>query len=112
MDDYISKPVDVEELKRKLAHWLARKSPHGGIASATGDPIDMKMLRRVSDDDPEFMQELVELYLRETETQLEALARALAAGTIPEVEQIAHTLAGASIASGMCGVVAPLRGLE
>jgi two-component system, sensor histidine kinase and response regulator len=112
MDDYISKPVDVEELKRKLAHWLARKRPRDNAASATADPVDMAMLRRVSDDDPEFMQELVELYLRETEVQIEALTRAIGAGTIREVEQIAHTLAGASIASGMCGVVGPLRELE
>jgi CheY-like chemotaxis protein/HPt (histidine-containing phosphotransfer) domain-containing protein len=112
MDDYISKPVDVEELKRKLAHWLARKSSQGATASAAGDPVDMKMLRRVSDNDPEFMQELVELYLRETETHIDALARAIDAASIREVEQIAHTLAGASITSGMCGVVGPLRELE
>jgi two-component system, sensor histidine kinase and response regulator len=112
MDDYISKPVDVEELKRKLAHWLARKSSQGSAASAMDDPVDMKTLRRVSDDDPEFMQELVELYLHETEIQLEALARAIAAGTVHEIERIAHTLAGASITSGMCGVVGPLRKLE
>jgi two-component system, sensor histidine kinase and response regulator len=112
MDDYISKPVDVEELKRKLAHWLARKTPRGSAASVISDPVDMKMLRRVSDDDPEFMQELIELYLRETEIQLEALARAIADGNVHEVEQIAHTLAGASITSGMRGVVGPLRELE
>jgi len=113
MDDYISKPVDVEELRVKLAHWIAVKAREAAAApNPTADPVDMKMLRKVSDGDPEFMRELVELYLSEANEQLEALDRAIGSGTAIDVEQIAHALAGASVTSGMRAVVPPLRELE
>jgi len=116
MDDYISKPVNVEELQVKLAHWLSRKPSVVSNATVapvpTEDPVDMKQLRNVADGDAEFMNELVELYLNDTSNRLTALRQAVSSGALTEVEQIAHTLAGSSIASGMRAVAPPLRKLE
>jgi two-component system sensor histidine kinase/response regulator len=112
MDDYITKPVQVGELQQKLTYWLSRTRREDRAPVADGEPVDMKTLRRVADNDPEFMHELVELYLTEADRQLEALAHAVETGACTKVEEIAHTLAGASITSGMSGVVRPLRELE
>jgi two-component system, sensor histidine kinase and response regulator len=115
MDDYLSKPVNVDELQTKLAYWLNQIPPAAEkiVAPATtDDPVNMKMLRDVADDDPEFMSELVDLYLTEADNQLAALADAVTTGTAADIERIAHTLGGASVSSGMCGIVPPLRELE
>jgi CheY-like chemotaxis protein/HPt (histidine-containing phosphotransfer) domain-containing protein len=115
MDDYISKPLKVEELQEKLTHWLSRKpsAPPAPVAPVpTEDPVDMKLLRDVADGDPEFMNELVELYFTDASNRIAALRRAVTSGTVTEVEQIAHTLAGSSAASGMRAVAPPLRKLE
>ncbi len=115
MDDYISKPVKVDELQTKLAHWLSQKPsvPRAIVAPvATEDPVDMQLLRNVSDGDTEFMNELVELYLTDTSNRIAALRRAMVSGAVADIEQIAHTLAGSSVASGMRAVAPPLRKLE
>ena len=115
MDDYISKPVNVEELQTKLKHWLSRK-PSAPRAAATpvptDDPVDMQLLRNVADGDTEFMNELVELYFTDASNRMAALRNAVTNGAISDVEQIAHTLAGSSVASGMRAVAPPLRKLE
>ena len=72
----------------------------------------MQLLRNVADGDTEFMNELVELYFTDASDRIAALRQAVTSGTAANVEQIAHTLAGASIASGIRAVAAPLRKLE
>ena len=72
----------------------------------------MQLLRNVADGDTEFMNELVELYFADTSNRLVTLRQAVTSGAVSEVERIAHTLAGASIASGMRAVAPPLRKLE
>ncbi len=115
MDDYVSKPVDVEELQVKLAHWLSRRpaAPQATAAPVpTEDPVDMQLLRNVADGDTEFMNELVELYFTDASNRIAALRQAVTSGVISDVEQIAHTLAGSSVASGMRAVAPSLRKLE
>jgi two-component system sensor histidine kinase/response regulator len=115
MDDYVSKPVNVEELQTKLAHWLSRKPPAPRATAATvptEDPVDMRLLRNVADGDTEFMNELVELYFTDASHRIAALRHAVTSGAVTDVEQIAHTLAGSSVASGMRAVAPPLRKLE
>jgi two-component system, sensor histidine kinase and response regulator len=115
MDDYISKPVKVEELQTKLAHWLSRK-PSVSRANAapvpTDDPVDMQLLQNVADGDTEFINELVELYFTDASNRIAALRHAVTSGVVADVEQITHTLAGSSVASGMRAVAPPLRKLE
>jgi two-component system, sensor histidine kinase and response regulator len=115
MDDYISKPVKVDELQVKLAHWLSRR-PSIDIKTVTpvvtDEPVDMQLLRGVADGDSEFMNELVELYFTDASNRIAALRSAVISGSAADVEQIAHTLAGSSVASGMRAVAPPLRKLE
>ncbi len=115
MDDYVSKPVKVDELQTKLAHWLSRRPsiPLKTVtAVVTDEPVDMQLLRNVADGDTGFMNELVQLYFTDASNRIAALRRAVSSGAVTEVEQIAHTLAGGSIASGMRAVAPPLRKLE
>jgi len=58
------------------------------------------------------MNELVELYLTDSSNRVAALRRAVTGGAVADTERIAHTLAGASMASGMRAVAPPLRKLE
>ena len=74
---------------------------------ATEEPVDMQLLRNVADGDTEFMNELVELYFADTSNRLVTLRQAVTSGAVSEVERIAHTLAGASIASRHARAVAP-----
>jgi histidine phosphotransfer protein HptB len=58
--------------------------------------VNTERIREVAFDDEAFMKELVSLYLGDAETQLEVLARAIAADDPAEAEGVAHRLKGSS----------------
>jgi two-component system sensor histidine kinase/response regulator len=117
MDDYISKPIKVDELQRVLERWQAASTPHIDgdltIASEPDTPIvDLGQLREVVGQEAQEMQALVELYLRQTAEDIARLKAAIWTGSPRDVERIAHSCAGASANCGMVSIVLPLRELE
>jgi CheY-like chemotaxis protein/nitrogen-specific signal transduction histidine kinase len=135
MDDYIAKPVRLEDVRTIVKHWgevairpepavnaesgsqhsVAADSPvQAGPATAASanDPVDMSRLLDFTDGDPENLRELIALYLSQTEEQLGQLATAVQAGAAQEVRRLAHSCAGASATCGMRHLVPLLRELE
>lgn len=117
MDDHIGKPVDIDELGRKLHDLFSVDS--GAMAgdskadvSAEPELIDLAALQAVAEGDPAFLRELVRLYLTQSETLMSGLRVAVSARAAADVERIAHTLAGSSMAAGMQPIVPGLRELE
>jgi HPt (histidine-containing phosphotransfer) domain-containing protein len=75
-------------------------------------PVDFERLSELAGGDEAGIRELTDLYLTQTTEQLSSLKAAVDAGTLQEIERIAHKSAGASATCGMNAIVPALRELE
>jgi len=129
MDDYLTKPVRLEEMRAILERWgmaartganTATCEPESRYDSANGSepaapaegPVDMNRLLEFTDGSPENLRELALLYLKQTAEQLEHLRDAVAANAPADVRRVAHSCAGASATCGMRRIAVLLRELE
>jgi CheY-like chemotaxis protein len=129
MDDYISKPVRPDDVRKILERWGPRA---GNEESKTTEaapepepventapeavqlppPVDMERLLDFANGSPENLRELAELYLQQTSRQLEQLNAAVASKAAEEVRRLSHSCAGASSTCGMPVIGPMLRELE
>ena len=124
MDDFLSKPVRKDELAAKLAQW-AQLLPHSED-SEIGDPslslpdnnepepieiapspklsIDLEYLHQISEGDPEFERKILAVFVENTQEQLRSIHIALANRDLAKIEQILHTIKGASANVGAIAI--------
>jgi PAS domain S-box-containing protein len=104
MDEFVSKPIRYEELKAAIERVLARPvgaapSPAGASPSAKPVVLDLAQfehLKSLQDaDHPNFLANLIDLFLKETPKRFRDLAASLAAGDARAARQLAHTVKGA-----------------
>jgi two-component system sensor histidine kinase/response regulator len=89
MDDYVSKPVSLDDLDCALRRWLSPGE------EATFDPETVAALRSLgAEDEPDAFVELTTLFVPSGAGLLETLGGALARGDDEAVGQVAHTLKG------------------
>ena len=142
MDDYIAKPVRLEDVRAIIERWAAKaaaRAPAPAAADAPAQaaagspvpasdrfaghpapappplpeaPVEMERLRELTDGNPDTLRELITLYLDQTGGQLPQLQAAVKAGQAPEVRRLAHSTAGASSTCGMRRLAPMLRQLE
>src|SRR6266568_818211 len=113
MDDYITKPVKVEELNRVLSAFLDSAQEENHPASINDcSPIDVERMHEAMGDEPDEFAEILNLYLEGMSKNLGQLEMALSSGDHHEVESLAHNCAGTSASCGMTAIVLPLRELE
>jgi HPt (histidine-containing phosphotransfer) domain-containing protein len=107
MDDYLTKPLRKEDLKRAIDRWIPTSvhSPfgHAPMAESPEEEKDLRplpvifdtatMLRNIGGDTA-LMEELVDLFLQRYPAMLEGIRGALAEGDRQAVEQAAHLLKG------------------
>jgi HPt (histidine-containing phosphotransfer) domain-containing protein len=60
------------------------------------DPQSIADLRALNPDDPNFLRELIELFLQDVPQRLQDLEQALARGDAPTLARAAHTIKGSS----------------
>ncbi len=102
MDDYITKPVRIEELEAVIARWLVRAGPAAPLldVGANGASIDLSALARIGDPaqggDSVFLGELIAIFLRETPLLLETMRSAVAQEDASVLARAAHTLKGSA----------------
>lgn len=114
MDDYLSKPVKPEELRRVLELFCKAPSTDPGDPSGptTAPLVDIDRMHEMMGDRPVELDEILNLYLDQMGQNLHQLGAAVASGNHVEVELIAHNCAGTSANCGMNAVAIPLRELE
>ncbi|BBD61242.1 multi-sensor hybrid histidine kinase [Nostoc sp. HK-01] len=107
MDDYLSKPVMKEKLAAVLEHWSQFlveihtdiKSVH--TVSTTAEdldtlPIDWEHLHQLSENDPEFEEQLLDIFVKDMYTRLELTKEAIANSDFQLMAQQAHQIKGTS----------------
>ncbi len=113
MDDYLTKPLRKEELKRALDRWIS-VSRHTQATNTDGatDPdavenagalpviFDMATMLRNIGDDHELSDRLIELFLQRYRPMLENIRTTLACKDSPAIEQATHLLK--STARNLC----------
>ncbi len=138
MDDYIAKPVRLEDVRTIIERWAATAArslppepsantaaetpPQPAASPATAAPpapsapaeapVEMDRLRELTDGIPENLRELITLYLDQTGGQLPQIQAAVQANQPAEVRRLAHSCVGASSTCGMRRLVPMLRQLE
>jgi CheY-like chemotaxis protein len=132
MDDYLAKPVRLEDMRGIIEKWGAKAAatttPAATNGSSSASPstasieapsvrsevesVDLQRLLEFTDGDPDSFRELVTLYVSQTSEQLEQLESAVRSSVAGEVRRIAHSCAGASATCGMRRLVPLLRELE
>ncbi|MEG3842669.1 PAS domain S-box protein [Microcoleus sp. herbarium14] len=105
MDDYISKPILIENLKSILQNWsvqLKIEVPKfngeelKNSASDLESVVDMARLRSIAGADLEFEREILEAFVVDTGSYLEAAKGAIASGDVETLARHAHQIKGVS----------------
>jgi len=128
MDDYVSKPVRLSELRRALdASITGATTPEQSLAEfaldldlppetdapAAGDaPVDLTRLSGIFSGDMARVGQLLAGYVEQSEGLLRDLAAAVGRGSAAEVRQSAHKWRGASVNCGVLAVIPALTRLE
>jgi CheY-like chemotaxis protein/HPt (histidine-containing phosphotransfer) domain-containing protein len=100
MNDYISKPFTVGELKERISKFLVGSGnvtetaefSEQETAETSDKLIDFETLRDMTNNDEEIMLELIELFLEHTPIHLKKMYTALEEKNWHDVGVIAHTL--------------------
>ncbi len=106
MDDYLSKPLNMEKLQEKLEHWLPLPDIKKGVNTplkslvepASSDLViwDETALTRTLGDKPELQRKLLEKYLTKSQQQVPELMLALFHKDYQLIADIAHNLKSSS----------------
>ncbi|WP_052128322.1 response regulator [Neosynechococcus sphagnicola] len=120
MDDYISKPVRIEDLDQVLRRYQSRevkpKIEESGTAriDSQSPTLNLKVLadlREMSGDDGEFLREIFDCFLVEVPPMIQLIQQAIAQGDAELLWQTAHKLKstsaaiGATILAGQCAAL-------
>ncbi|MFH1292697.1 MAG: response regulator [Pseudomonadota bacterium] len=124
MDDYISKPVEPQELLEKIERWayIEKGAPSGegeaggqsGLPGKGRDtpPIDLDRAIERAMGDSAFLERMLHEFLAGVPAQIEALSTALEQGDAEGLIRQAHTLKGAAANLSADGVAAAALRLE
>jgi signal transduction histidine kinase/DNA-binding response OmpR family regulator len=91
MDDYVSKPLKLEELLVMVERWAGRDRTD----SASVEPVDLDALRQAVDGDEMLLRDMIELFLADAPGRIEMLRHAVTACDPLSIQQQAHSLKGA-----------------
>jgi HPt (histidine-containing phosphotransfer) domain-containing protein len=124
MDDYLAKPVRLEDVRTLIEKWAPSFSAKSGSpvppvtatqpqqAATSVPPVDLERLKEFTENNPDSLRELINLYMDQTGQQFEELKMAVEERAPAKIRQLAHSCAGASATCGMVRLVPILRELE
>jgi CheY-like chemotaxis protein/nitrogen-specific signal transduction histidine kinase/CHASE3 domain sensor protein/HPt (histidine-containing phosphotransfer) domain-containing protein len=104
MDDYLAKPVELNELAKKLDQWLPIARPV--------EPLDRSVLALFTGGDAAAEREILMDFRRASDEDAAALRRAVDRSNIPEVTTASHRIKGASKMVGAIALAAVCEKIE
>jgi signal transduction histidine kinase/DNA-binding LytR/AlgR family response regulator/HPt (histidine-containing phosphotransfer) domain-containing protein len=124
MDDYLAKPIRPADVRGVIEKWAAPATPaaEDKIASAPKietpsapveePPVDMSRMNDLTGGDPVMLNELAEMFYKQTTQQLKQIEDAVRAGDATQVRHVAHSCKGASATLGMTQLSKLMLALE
>jgi CheY-like chemotaxis protein/HPt (histidine-containing phosphotransfer) domain-containing protein len=117
MDDYLTKPVLVADLRAVLARWLPEAPPPPGAAGAAADALDRDRLAALMELDEDgqgssLLTRLAAAFLTGAPADLAGLRAAVERGDAAAVGEVAHHLRGAAATLGSGAVVGLCEDIE
>lgn len=123
MDDYISKPVNIDELKKIIARWteLIIKEKQEMMQQVVTAEIDLKLIdeQKISflqdlstEADILFFKEMLDVYLRDIPKNIEAIRNAIFQNNSDHLRFYVHKIKGSSLTLGIDCIIDDLRNLE
>ena len=134
MNDYISKPIRVWEQQAVLNRWksgdqnpdASGPGPEELVAGPSNEPEEHSLAANIEGEGApvdieglielngglEGLEEIIDLYLEQSNQLIEELDAAIRTGSASTLEQCAHKFYGASANCGMTAILPPLRELE
>jgi PAS domain S-box-containing protein len=128
MDDYLSKPVDLDDLAKVLSHWIGVASTSSAsdensrvvvpvsygktIETDLPSPVDLDRLAELTQGDWEFQLEVLEIFYEDAIAKLPLLRESLHDRSWERVAGFAHQLKGASSTAAICQIPGLAEQLE
>ena len=125
MNDYLSKPVTLENLQAALAQWVGQEGRPEALDVASAPPVEVKTDFSQDDTalDAAFIEQqrallgaafdrMVLAYLQGMESNIEAMRSAVAGGAVDDLRASAHKAKSSSMQLGVLGLVARCKDLE
>ena len=123
MDDYISKPVNLDELSKKLFDWSDKiiKDKHSAIRTTMESEIELRFIdeKKItflndlnSQADLVFFKEMLDIYLNEIPKNIELIRNAIFQNNPDHLRFYVHKLKGSSLTLGIECVLNELKILE
>ena len=123
MDDYLSKPVMKEKLAAALEHWgsvifkaketaATQQTIYRTDVGLVDLPIDCKRLHQLSENNPEFELELLQIFVEDIQPRLEVIKIAIADHDYEQLALQTHQIKGASANMGVTTMYLAAEKLE
>ena len=106
MDDYISKPVKMDDLQEVLQKWFANDLPLKGEEELSGvkyevnELLNMETIQSIrdlqSEGEPDLFGELVDIFLSESDKLFEKARQAVQEADSEAYRQVVHSMKGSS----------------
>jgi signal transduction histidine kinase/DNA-binding response OmpR family regulator len=123
MDDYLNKPVRLDELRVVLDRWAKGRGADPSSAEVRamdhaheGDVLDRTVIEGLKElggeDDPELFLQLVGLFLEDTPRRMRDLVRALESQDADKLERAAHALKSSAANLGATSLSDLFKGIE
>jgi PAS domain S-box-containing protein len=120
MDDYISKPIEPQELLHAIRKWTTSSPPKAitGQKVSKEEAADQGAVLHAEeaiarfDGDEEFFKEMLWEFLKYAPEQMKTLYQAIGKGQAKEVERVAHGIKGAAANLGAKGIAEVCLKLE
>ena len=101
MDDFMPKPIRLENLRAGLARWVSMSAARGN-AEIQEELAHLRrgLVERTGHDDESFLKDYIGLFLEDTEARLDHMNRLFASGEPDVVSREGHALKGACLELG------------
>jgi CheY-like chemotaxis protein/HPt (histidine-containing phosphotransfer) domain-containing protein len=110
MDDFIAKPMRIQQLNELLARWLhAPADSNAADQDTTQQDDELDVTQQMFGED---FAGLAQLFLADSPQRIASLRSAVMAGDAAAVAKLAHTLCGSTAAIGASALAAMCRELE
>lgn len=124
MDDYLPKPLKLDELRKKLQHWLTAERELGAAEETknhfeTGsnlatpnDPLDKEIFGELRDSVGDAVSRMIDVFLEDTPNYLKSLEKAISDKDAQALMNLAHSIKGSARNFGASRLASVCKQLE